>query len=346
MNKVKVQCPQCGSILEVSEVPAHIATVCTTETTQTTINLKDMKAEAKIEALRKAGVDTSNLFAIRGISGDNVVGRFEDGKFEALLDSDPIFKAIRASRTIPDRRLFRRWVMAQVFHMLTATEWGKKTPMGFTKALQNKGYRYQWEMVIEELRVQSKLYGKDPENFAERNRWFNKDVIVSMAEDYITLVKRAIKKLPIRKCKKVPYIRLFGVNVFVEDVPNKIYAPLNKALGIIKQSTSPETLQRATFGFFEHVKKTYLRYNLLQSRAFKDAYKGAGAFYTLKNLILFHDCVFQNMNQEASIAYLNYLVKPKDFEGYKLFGILKEFLTNNHIDIAAKQAEWRTNKVL
>ena len=46
------------------------------------------------------------------------------------------------------------------------------------------------------------------------------------------------------------------------------------------------------------------------------------------------------MDQKASMAYLNYLVSDKNFDGYKLFGVLKEFLTTNHIDIEAKQREW------
>lgn len=348
MNNIRIKCPRCNSMLEVQEVPAIVATVCSSKTTMmadahktSADDFKKMKAEAKIEALRQAGVDTTNLFAICGMGGDKVIGRFSEGKFEVVPDNDPIYKAICKGGTIPDRRLFRRWIMAQVFHMLTVKEYGAKNPMGFTKALQRKGYRYQWEMVVEEMRVQTKLYGKDTENFVEHNRWFNKDVVVSMAKDYIKVLKKVIKKLPIKKCKNLPYIRLYGTNIFTEDVPAKVYAPLTKAVEEIEKASTPENLYKAAYGFFRRVKKTYLMYDFPQSRAFKDAYKGAGAFYTLKNLILFHGCVFPTMNQEASMAYLNYLVQPKDFEGYRLFGVLKEFLTTNHIDIEAKQREWQ-----
>lgn len=348
MNNVKVKCPKCGAVLEVQEVPAVIATVCSSRVNPSTDgqktvaeNFRDMKAEAKIEALRQAGVDTSNLFAIRGMGGDKVIGRFDGGKFNVVPDNDPVYRAICEGGTIPDRRLFRRWIIAQVFHMLTVTDYGKTNPIGFTKALQRKGYRYQWEMVVEELRVQVRLYEKDPENFKEHNRWFNKEVIVSMAKEYITMLKKIITKLPIKMCKRIPYIKLQGKNIFMVDVHDKVHVPLNKAMETIEKASTPETLYKATFHFFELVKKTYLKYGLPQSRAFKDAYKGAGAFYTLKNLILFHNCMFPKMDQKASMIYLNYLVQSIDMEGYKLFGIMKEFLTTNNINIEAMQASWR-----
>lgn len=69
--------------------------------------------------------------------------------------------------------------------------------------------------------------------------------------------------------------------------------------------------------------------------------EGAGAFFTLKNLILFHDCGFPKMSQKMSREYLYELASQKDLEGYKLFGILKDFLVVNGINIEAMRAEWR-----
>lgn len=34
-------------------------------------------------------------------------------------------------------------------------------------------------------------------------------------------------------------------------------------------------------------------------------------------------------------------MNDKTLEGYKMLGILKEFLETNHINIEAKMAEWR-----
>ena len=342
MAKTSVQCPKCGENIQIEE-PEVITIVAPAAPLAVAVSLppkNQNEAEARIEALRAAGVDVSNMFSIRGGNGKYEVGRVQNGQIIVIPENDPIFKAIRNSLTIPNRNLFRRWVMAQVFHMLIEKD-HLGNIIGFTKALHNKGYKYQWDMVLDELRVQTRLFAKDPENYAERNRWFNKAVVVEMASDYIKLVKQTVKTLRIRHCKTIPYVRLDGKNIFVDDIPTKVYAPLEKLLKVIKSSRNPTMLLRATTNFFWCIKKTYIQFSIRQSKAFVDAYKGAGAFYTLKNLILFHGCVFSKMAPDASIAYLKYLVSDPNFEGYKLFGIMKEFLNDNDIDIAAKQAEWK-----
>lgn len=343
MKKMNVKCPKCGTNIEINapEIVAVATPVAVIPVVASFPAKKLNEAEAKIEALRNAGVNVNNLFSIRGTNGDYEVGRLDDGQFSVVPDDDPIFAAIRASRTIPDRRLFRRWIMAQVFHMMTEKDYKTGKPISFTAALRRKGYKYQWEMVVEELRVQVKLFNNDPENYAERNRWFNRGVVTQMATDYIKLVKDIVGKLRIRHCKGVPYVRLDGTDIFVDDLQAKVYAPLEKLVKSIKNTRNPGALHKAAANFFQAVKSTCLFYDMEQSKAFKDAYKGAGAFFTLKNLILFHDCVFPKMNQEASMAQLNYLANSKDFEGYRLFGVLKEFLNTNGIDIEAKQREWQ-----
>lgn len=343
---MNVKCPKCGTNLKVKatevniNIPVqHPIAAIAVEIPAPTKKLNE--AETKIEALRNAGVNVTNLFSIRGADGSYEVGRLSDGQFAVVPDNDPIFAAIRASQTIPDRRLFRRWVMAQVFHMMTETDYNTGKPIGFTAALRRKGYKYQWEMVVEELRVQARLNVTDPENFAERNRWFNRGVVVQMAADYIQLVRNIVAKLRIRHCKGAPYVRLDGHNIFIKDLPAKVYQPLEKLLRSIRNTRQPAALHRATANFYKAVKETCLFLDMEQSRAFKDAYKGAGAFYTMKNLILFHRCGFPKMTQEMSLEYLYQLVAPKDFEGYKLFGVLKEFLAVNGINIEAMRASWR-----
>lgn len=346
MKKVSVKCPKCGTEIEVKAANVNVVMPVQCVPTAIAVEIpvpanKLNEAEAKIEALRNAGVNVANLFSIRGTDGSYEVGRLTDGQFAVVPDDDPIFTAIRASQTIPDRRLFRRWVMAQVFHMMTETDYKTGQPIGFTAALRRKGYKYQWEMVVEELRVQARLNVTDPENFAERNRWFNRGVVVQMATDYIQLVRNIVTKLRIRHCKGVPYVRLDKTNIFIKDIPAKVYQPLEKLLRSIKNTRQPAALHRATANFYKAVKETCLFFDMEQSRAFKDAYKGAGAFYTMKNLILFHRCGFRHMTQDESLEYLYQLVTPKDFEGYKLFGVLREFLVVNGINIEAMRASWR-----
>ncbi|WP_373123610.1 ubiquitin carboxyl-hydrolase [Bacteroides caccae] len=339
MPRIKVNCPACGT--EMSIVEKENKTSKNNKRPIKEVVVKCKTADDKIAILRNAGIDVSNLFSIKSSNGDEAVGRLINGKFTVIPDNDPIFTDIINGGTVPNRRLFRRWVMAQVFHMMTQTDYNTHEKIGFTEALNRKGYKYQWKMVIEEYRVQSKLFSSDPENFTERNRWFNKEVAIEMAQHYIDQLKETIEKTRIRKCKGIPYVRLKKNNVFVENLQAKVYAPLEKALDRIKRANSASMLYNAVNKFYSEVKKTYISSDFPQSKKFKDAYKGAGAFFTMKNLILFHGCKFPKMNQKTSLAYLNNIITPVDFEGYKLFGVLKDFLKHNKIDIENKQAEWR-----
>lgn len=332
MNKTNISCPKCGTNIELS------VSKITSKSAAPHLN----EAEEKIEALRKAGVNVSNLFSIRGKNGVFEVGRLEDGLISVVSKNDPIFNSILNSNTIPDRRLFRRWVMSQVFRMMDERDYKTGKPIGFTAALNRKGYKYQWKMVVEEMRVQAKLAIKDPENFEERNRWFNKSVVVAMGEDYIHQIEKFIDKLKKHRCKGVPYIRLNGRNIFVEDLAVKVFYPIVLAVTAVREATTPENIYKATLTLYQIIQKMCLRNDFKLSSVFKDAYKGAGAFFTLKNLILFHGCTFPGSpTKTQSLNLLNLYLKHTTIEGYKVFGVLKEFLNDNHINISEKRAEWR-----
>ena len=245
MSEIKFNCPACGTELSVSAANTHS---CNSHVSPVQIDelhvhipgaTANSRTQAKIEALRAAGVDVSNLFSMQGADGSDVLVRRKGGFFKPVPEDDPIFAAIVTSQTVPNRRLFRRWVMAQMFHMLTQKKYGERYPMGFTEALNCKGYKYSWEMAVEEYRVQTKLSIDDKENFAERNRWFNKAVAVVMAEHYMTQLKAHVKTLKTRKCKGVPYVHLYKRDIFVSDLQAKVYRPLYKALDFINRARTP-----------------------------------------------------------------------------------------------------------
>lgn len=288
------------------------------------------KAQERIDALKAAGVDTSNLYAL----GENMVVRLVDGKAEKIEDDDPIYKAIKEQGFVPDRRLFRRWVLAQTFYMLRHD---------YTRQMHNKGYEYTWKMVEEELRVQSKLYGHDNENFAMRNHFFNKQVVVAMAHEYMDELHKYIDGLKTRKCKGNPYKRFQGNDVFVDDLQKKVYLPIEWKIRCIESAKTPRALYEAVSDF--NANRVRLHWETRQSGAWVDAYKGAGAYYSMQNLIRFHGMKLRNDNGcimlkgEKAIDYLNSLTEVK--EGWELLGILKEALDYNHIDIDKKMASWQ-----
>jgi hypothetical protein len=350
MSKTKIVCPKCGAEFAIPETThvavgvvigadSNLGTIHPTVVGQSKPNRKDMKAEAKIEALRKAGVNVDNLFSMKGATGQEIVARLTNGQLTVVPDDDPIFASILGGGTVRNPQLFRRWVMAQVFHMLADGN--------FLQALQNKGYAYQWKMIVEELLAQSKMETRgDAENFAQRNLYFNKERVYLIAMDYIEKLRDHIRVMPKKRCKRVPYIRLKGQNIFVEDVPAKVTQPLLNLALKIKASKNATELYVNTVSFYALVKKTWVSYTIPMANEFKDAYKGAGAYFTMRNLILFHSAKFRSdagrfLSQSASLTKLDEKANLYSDEGWRLFGVMKQLIKDNGININRKIAEWR-----
>lgn len=288
------------------------------------------KAQERIDALNKAGVDTTNLFAL----GEGMVVRMVNGVPTQVFDDDPVWKKIMEAGTVPDRRLFRRWVLAQTFYMLRND---------YTKSMKQKGYEYTWRMTEEELRVQAKLFGHDNENFSLRNRFFNRDVASAMAEDYKTDLKKHIEGLKTRHCKGVPYKRIYGNDVFVSDLDKKVYQPVYDAIRRIDLADTPKKLYEAVRHF--NKARVPMHNDMKQSSAWVDAYKGAGAYFSMQNLIRFHGMFLVDDYHRHELRYgeegIKLLDKMCEYRsGWELLGVLKEAIKYNHIDIDKKMAEW------
>lgn len=364
MKETKVVCPKCGASIAIPEHEPFTAGVAIgkdsglgtvtlsleSENNSNSKNRTAMKASKKIEAMKAAGIDVTNLFAVTSAEGVESIARFENGGLTILADNDPIIIAIFKGGTVPNRRLFRRWVMAQVFHMLTQKNWKTGKPIGFLNALQAKGFRYSWEMLIEEIRIQAKLEVLDQENFIQRNRWFNKNVAGAMAADYLKQLNEHVeqRKKKCKRCKGTPYITLNGNNIFVDDLRKKVFNPLERCARLIKDAKNMTDLYRAAVEFYQILKEMYSPYSLVMSPAFKDAYKGAGGYFTMRNLIMFHGCKMLSSKgnplvESSSLRELDKLAEAyKNGEGWRMFGAMKELIANNGIDIEAKMNEWRS----
>lgn len=321
-------CPRCGADLNGAENPARLPKT----------------AQERIEALRLAGVDVSHLFAMQGANGGDYVASNQDGKLTILDDNDPIFSYITSQGDVPNRRLFRRWVMAQMFHMLSYAPYRGLSPLGVTAMIHRLGYEYQWKMLLDELRAQMKMESRDPNGFVERNRWFNNEVASAMAHHYIERLKNHVDNLQERKCKGIPYKRIHGRDIFVSDLNRKLYTPLIIAANLIKYAQNSAQLYDAVSKFnFQRIR---LSHDTPQSKTWMDAYKGAGAYFTMQNLIRFHRCLVtddkgRRLNKNQSLDFITLKATLYKDEGWRMLAVLKKMLRDNDIDIKKKMAEWR-----
>lgn len=349
-NETKVVCPVCGTEFAIGEHEHTVknATVIGADSGLGTVYLPVSK---RAEALNAAGIGTKKYFAMNALDGSECLMTYDDnGRPVPVNEDDPIIRQIIGGGTVPNRNLFRRWVMSQVFHGLMHES--RYSGDGFAGWLKMHGYEYTWKMLVEELRVQARLYKNgDMENFNARSRWFDKALALGMANDHIEQMRKDANDRPWHKCKGVPYIKYDRVNYFVSDIEKKLIAPMQYYVLKIAAAKNPQQLYETTKQFCNHAHLNVAG-GFKQNSEWKDAYKGMGAYATMQNLLRFHGCTFPKDNDfyKRGLSGLQMLEDAAktyaDGEGWRLFGLMKQMLEENNIDIKAKMAQWAKEKKL
>jgi len=354
VSETKVVCPNCGTELAIPEqqtiaVGVIIGKDSGLGTIVAPANKPKRSAQERIEALRAAGVDVSNLFAMQGANGGECIACNKDGNLSILDDNDPIFQYIVDHGTVPNRKLFRRWVMAQMFSMMAAEEGKTHYPVGVTGMIHRLGYEYQWKMLLNELNAQVKMVQhNDKENFEDRHRWFNQAIAMQLASHYIKALKEFINAKPEKRCKGVPYKTIAGKHIFVSDLQSKIYNKFHMALYPIKNAKTLDQLYNAVKKFNDM--RIKLPWETEQCAAWVDAYKGSGAYFTLQNMIRFHNCcIIDDAGKKLDKVLSLQFIKAKSVmycngDGWRMLAVLKKCLEDNNIDVKKKIKSWRKRK--
>ena len=324
-----------------------------TKNVEATAATKKTKAQMRLEALKAAGVDVSKYFPL----GDDQLIKIENGAAVPVdMDDatiDAVGKKIVEGGYVNNWKLFRRWVMSQMLRYM------EKDGKSFNEVLQKKGYEYQWRMLENELYAQVKMseHG-DLDNVGSRNRWFNGDVASDMVTDYISKLRSYVdnnliwnvkkdkdgneKKAYKHTCKGNPYVRLQNKDIFVSDLEKKVYTPLREIANEMAAVATYKQLYAVVRKFNKNRK--HLEWNTKQADAFINAYKGSGAYYTMRNLIMFHGARFlkggRKMSEANSLKELESKAKSYDAQGWRMLGVLKQLIKESNIDIQGKINEW------
>lgn len=331
-----------------------------TKNVEATAATKKTKAQMRLEALKAAGVDVSKYFPL----GDDQLIKIENGAAVPVdMDDatiDEVGKQIVDGGYVSNWKLFRRWVMSQMFHMLRDMDKNGRT---FNDVLQHKGYEYQWRMLENELYAQMKMAAHgDHENAGARNRWFGGFVAADMAYDYIKKLRKYVdnnliykvkkdahgnvKKTYKHTCKGNPYVRLQNDDIFVADLEKKVYAPLGNLARKMYDSNTYKEVYDAVHEF--NKKRKHLAWDTKQADAFITAYKGSGSYYTMRNLIMFHGARFmkngRKMSETDSLKELESKANLYDEEGWRMLGVLKQLIKDNNISVQGKILEWKIAK--
>lgn len=306
----------------------------------------------RMEKMNAMGIDTGKYFTVNlpnGLAKNSTITLAinENGEYtvvnanEIVKVNDPILNQIIEDGYVRNTKLHRRFVMAQMFHMLNYVSYDRKKS-GYNDCLRDcYGYKYTIDMMIEEVRVLSKLEVKDKETFEERAHFFDRRTIATVIDDYIIELRKYVDKLSTKNCKGVPYKRVKNTNIFVEDLEKKLYSPIKSYSRKVLVAKDYKTIYNILCKFKRSMVK--LPYDTKKSKAWVDAFKGEGAYYTCKNLIMFHNCTVRveriSYNTENSMIVLKGKLDAYKGEGWRMFAFMKKLIADNNINTKTHIAE-------
>ncbi len=255
-----------------------------------------------IKQLEEQGIDTSN-FSIN-IDGKNL---------NEFLD---LAKGNVEHGTV-EHKTFRRWVLAQTWKMLNEPVYDPKDRTckpGWERYMRlNYDYKYQFTMLLEELKVLDKMKKRNcnSEEYEIRKLFFTKDVVLSTCKHALDVATKS----------SVRYNAYFRHKIELQiEEAEQTYSLMTHfscdnyygIRGLLNKFINTGILN-------------YISCRERKCQKWKDAYKAAGAYYSLQNMILYHDCAFP-------IPYYNCCALPAH-----------KYKTLNEItrDLATTEKLWR-----
>lgn len=294
----------------------------------------------RIEKLNNTGVNTGKYFNL-DVEGMTITLTFDENGQPVVVNNrkeDEIYNQIIEDGYVRNTKLHRRFVLAQMFRMLNYVSYDGREN-GFDACLRTcYGYDYTFSMMLDEVKVLSKLEVKDKESFEERSHFFTKAVVFGVLTDYMDKLRAYVDTLPTRKCKGVPYKRIKGKDIFVEDLFKKLYMPLDSRVRKIASAKNYAEIYKELCAFRNAMVK--LPWNTKKSTVWVDAYKGSGAYYTLKNLVMYHNCKLDRMlPREQNVQILKRKLGEYQGEGWRMFALMKDVIKKNDFDFQERMNE-------
>lgn len=254
-----------------------------------------MKLSERIKMLEKLGVNTSKY----RVSLGNVV----------LTSEDEIENMVKP-QFINNNKLFRRWITAQTFKMIYEPSYNEHycKEYGWNNYLKNRySYMYQFDMLKDELKVLAKLELVDREEFEIRSRFFTKEVVYKTCDHYLKQLRRYYKN----NCKTNGEIKLKKYGVVTANDYLSLSLKLRCFVDDIATSCTYNELKKVFDNFYKCMNPLPTRTS--KCSEWKDAFKGSGGYYTLKNLVMFHDVRIKDCPIGKEVEKLDELLD--DYQG-------------------------------
>ena len=340
MKKTTVRCPKCGaSFLLPEHEHVQCGTVIAKDSNMGTVYLQ---VEDEEPCMPKRGPD--GKFLPKNLEMcDNDELMFEHSCRSGLAD-----KIREEGAYVKNHRLFRRWIMGQMFHILR----DESSYKGYTSRLRSYGVRYMWKVIRNEIHDMYVIRRNgDLAEYERRHMWFNEKIVREIGSSFADQLEKIGGRKPRHKCKGRPYLRLPGFgDVFCDEFDAKVVGKIRDLVNDIG-SIDPDCVEKLCDFCIRFKEGRYA--NLKMPVAFVNAYKANGAYFTLRNMLMFHGCILpakvtdeygkgiKLRGVQRQLAILDNVASSFKDEGWQLMGLLRDTIEANGVDVAKKIESWK-----
>lgn len=307
---MKVKCPNCETSFVIDEGKSGTAVNCKdVNGTYYLVSEKSKENNLKkerINALKELGFDVDAMMNA-GINLDKYV-------------KDPVTKKIYENGYIQNTLLHRRFVLAHTMKLLGWTEETKGYDLWISNMNKKYKWAYQFDMLYREVHTLAKLEASnDKTAFLDRNRFFSIEVICRIFDELRVLISKKY-------------------TIYPDSIVSKYERENEEVLHSLLKADSYKEIELLLSKYQETIKriKNLFGYNEQKLYSWTDAFKKEGAYYSLLNLIRFHNVTLWELRDGEPVSY------PKDTaekilrtilikkEGYQLLAVLKYTLKKNN----------------
>lgn len=271
-----------------------------------------------IKQLEEQGIDTSK-FSI------NI-----DGKdLSEFLD---LAKGNVEQGTV-EHKTFRRWVLAQTWKMLTELVCDpndRSFDAGWERYMGLKyDYKYQFTVLMDELKVLDKMKHRNSasEEYTIRKLFFTQDVVLKTCNHALRIAR-----------KNTAYY-----TEYVRDTTNRILEEAERTYSVMisRKRNDYHSMYLLLDGFIKTGILNYINNRERKCQEWKDAYKAAGAYYSLQNMILYHDCMLPVCAKKESYFELNRITTRYSRIGelWRLHALMLATIDYNDFDLVKSICE-------
>lgn len=339
----KVICKVCGAEMD---LPNH-GEMCIGAFNDTTDNVvgvlptrkpnagdkRSMEMISKVDALKAAGFTDEQINKMIGIVGFNK---------DEVIQSDAISEQIYANRGAMNGVSFRRKITAQFLKAHFDYNGGVQ------EYINNKSYNWQFDMMLEECKQLMKMERNGDKELDIRSQFFSLRTIKQIYQKYQKDLRDFIMNKEIKdhkKCKGVRYVKYIGLKdrgfykncCFTSDIYSRIISPLYHYGYQIDNAKTYKDMYSALVDLVKAKEFIPLPHDYPKSRVWIDAFKGAGAYYSMMNLSQFSNLKIRNYKTRQILTkgeareYLKHMTYNST--GYELYGQFKQMLEDNNFNM-------------